>query len=110
MAASATANDYPLYTCQNCRTPLALQTDLLSKGYKAKSGQAYLFSHVMNVVLGRKEEKQMMTGKYSIAGINCSKCGEELGWKYVAAFDPKQRYKEGHFVLEKLKIHFQESF
>ncbi|XP_065863097.1 protein yippee-like At4g27740 [Euphorbia lathyris] len=104
MAPSPSPDDYPLYSCLNCRNPIAFQSDLISKGYKAKSGQAYMFSHVMSVVLGRKEERQLITGKYSIASIYCSSCGEELGWKYIYAFDPKQRYKEGHFVVEKLKL------
>ncbi|XP_050238643.1 protein yippee-like At4g27745 [Mercurialis annua] len=102
------SGDDPFYSCINCKNPLAFFSDLLSTSYKAKSGQAYLFSHAMNVVLGRKEDKQMLTGLFTIAQINCSKCGEPLGWKYVTAYDKKQRYKEGNFILEKLKI-FQEN-
>ena len=63
-----------------------------------------MFSHVMNVVLGHKKDKKMLTGMYTIAGIHCSSCGQELGWKYVRAFDPTQRFKEGNFILEKLKL------
>ena len=46
----------------------------------------------------------MLTGLFSIADIHCSNCGEELGWKYVQAYDMKNRFKEGKFVLEKLKM------
>ncbi|XVE58320.1 hypothetical protein DITRI_Ditri04bG0160800 [Diplodiscus trichospermus] len=94
----------PLYSCRNCRSPLALVDDLLSKNFIAKSGKAYLFQHAMNIVLGPKKDKQLMTGVFSIANIYCSKCGEELGWKYVQAYDLKNRFKEGKFVLEKLKM------
>ncbi|CAI0452541.1 unnamed protein product [Linum tenue] len=98
------AGGHPLFSCRNCRTPLAFHADLLSKKFKAKSGQAYMFSHVMNAVLGQKEEKQLMTGVFTIASIYCSRCGEGLGWKYVLAHDMKQKYKEGNFILEKSKL------
>ena len=58
----------------------------------------------MNVVVGKKEDRQLMTGYFSVADIFCSKCGEELGWKYVKAYDPSQKYKEGRFILETAKI------
>ncbi|EOY23625.1 hypothetical protein QUC31_008348 [Theobroma cacao] len=93
-----------LYSCRNCLNPLALGDDLVSKNFKAKSGQAYMFIHAMNVVLGPKYDKQLLTGLHTIADIHCSKCGEAVGWKYVQAFDLKQRYKEGKFVLETLKM------
>ncbi|CAN0911322.1 Protein yippee-like At4g27740 [Linum grandiflorum] len=95
---------HPLYSCNNCRTPLAFHGDLLSKKFKAKSGQAYMFSHVMNVVLGEKVEKQLLTGAFKIADIRCSGCGQGLGWKYVVAYDVKQKYKEGNFILEISKL------
>ncbi|EEF46702.1 fad NAD binding oxidoreductases, putative [Ricinus communis] len=98
------SGDYPLYSCRNCRNPLAFYSDLISTSFKAKSGQAYMFSHVINVVLGKKEDRHMITGLYTIADIYCSNCGEELGWKYVMSYDIKQRYKEGNFIVEKLKI------
>ncbi|XP_017972348.1 PREDICTED: protein yippee-like At4g27740 [Theobroma cacao] len=93
-----------LYSCRNCLNPLALGDDLVSKNFKAKSGQAYMFIHAMNVVLGPKYDKHLLTGLHTIADIHCSKCGEAVGWKYIQAFDLKQRYKEGKFVLETLKM------
>ncbi|KAI5561737.1 hypothetical protein BDE02_15G008000 [Populus trichocarpa] len=100
----AESGDHPLYSCRNCRNPLAFDRDLLSKAYKARSGQAYMFSHVMNIVLGQKEDRKMLTGMYTVAAIFCRNCGHELGWKYVRAFDPSQRIKEGNFIVEKLKL------
>ncbi|KAE8694281.1 Protein yippee-like [Hibiscus syriacus] len=50
----------PLYRCSNCRNPLALVEDLLSKNFIAKSGKAYMFQHAMNVVLGPKYDKQLI--------------------------------------------------
>ncbi|KAK6250786.1 Yippee/Mis18/Cereblon - like 3 [Theobroma cacao] len=92
------------YSCRNCRNPLALGDDLVSKNYIAKSGKAYMFLHAMNIVLGPKQDRQLITGLYTTADIYCSKCGEELGWKYVQAYDLQNRFKEGKFILEKLKM------
>ncbi|KAK6936642.1 Yippee/Mis18/Cereblon [Dillenia turbinata] len=96
--------DGKLYTCRNCRTPIALGDDLISKQFKAKSGAACMFGHAMNVVLGYKQDRELITGLFTIADIHCSRCGEELGWKYVRAFDIRQRYKEGKFIIECVKI------
>ncbi|KAG2256468.1 hypothetical protein Bca52824_075762 [Brassica carinata] len=58
----------------------------------------------MNVVVGPKIGRKLLTGSYVVADVMCSKCGEKLGWKYVETFNLKQRYKEGMFVIEKLKL------
>ncbi|XVF60644.1 hypothetical protein PTKIN_Ptkin08bG0064700 [Pterospermum kingtungense] len=63
-----------------------------------------MFNHAMNIVLGPKQDRQMLTGLYTLADIFCNRCGEELGWKYVQAYDLENRFKEGKFVLEKLKM------
>lgn len=49
-----------------------------------------MFAHAMNVVLGQTEDKKLITGLFSIGNIYCSKCGQELGWKYIRAYDAKQ--------------------
>lgn len=58
----------------------------------------------MNVIVGQKGDKQLMTGLYSVADIYCSNCGEVLGWKYVRAYDASQQFKEGKFIIEIAKI------
>ncbi|KAK4489760.1 hypothetical protein RD792_000397 [Penstemon davidsonii] len=70
----------------------------------ANSGQAYMFAHAMNIVIGPKVDKKLITGYYSVAEIFCSKCGVEMGWTYVRAYDAKQKFKVGNYVLEKAKI------
>ncbi|KAL6123047.1 hypothetical protein ACLB2K_075570 [Fragaria x ananassa] len=94
----------PFFSCRNCKNPVALREDLLSKKFVAKSGAAYMFSHAMNVIVGQKEDKTLMTGVFSVAGIHCSNCGQELGWKYIRAYDPQQKFKEGRFIIERAKI------
>lgn len=73
-------------------------------GVQAKSGQAYLFSEAKNIVEGEKEKRQLITGLFKIADIHCSNCGQLLGWKYLKAYDFKQKYKEGKFIIERAKI------
>ncbi|CAJ1948678.1 unnamed protein product [Sphenostylis stenocarpa] len=93
-----------LYRCRNCQVPIAFRDELLSKNYMAKTGQAFLFSNVRNIVIGQKEERTLITGVYTIAGLFCSNCGEELGWKYLQASEARQKFKEGKFILERSKI------
>ncbi|XP_060675630.1 protein yippee-like At4g27745 [Ziziphus jujuba] len=92
------------YSCINCRNPVALRFDLLSKDFLAKSGPAYLFSYARNIIVGISEERNLLSGVHTIADISCSNCGEVLGWKYIRAYDIRQKYKEGKFILERAMI------
>ena len=58
----------------------------------------------MNISLGPKEDRQLITGLHTVADVYCSDCGVELGWKYIKAYEETQKYKEGKCVLEKFKI------
>lgn len=58
----------------------------------------------MNIVVGKKEDRQLITGLHSVADVYCSDCGELLGWKYKRAYEESQKYKEGKIILEKFKI------
>lgn len=71
---------------------------------QAKSGKAFLFSKAKNIVEGQKQQKQLMTGIFKTADIYCKVCGQVLGWKYLKAYDLKQKYKEGKFIIERAKI------
>lgn len=37
----------------------------------------------MNITLGPKEERLLMTGLHTVADIYCTCCSTVLGWKYV---------------------------
>ncbi|XP_028806640.1 protein yippee-like At4g27745 [Neltuma alba] len=92
------------FRCRNCQTPIASRSDLLSKSFRAKTGAAFMFRHARNIIEGAKQDRQLMTGMYTVANIYCSNCGQELGWKYIRAYEPPQKYKEGRFIIEKAKI------
>lgn len=46
----------------------------------------------------------MLSGLHTVADIFCCCCGQIVGWKYEAAHERSQKYKEGKFVLERGRI------
>ncbi|CAN6578832.1 unnamed protein product [Malus baccata var. baccata] len=72
--------------------------------HMGRNGRAFLFSHAMNITVGPKEDRQLMTGLHTVADVSCCDCHEVLGWKYERAYEQTQKYKEGKFILEKSKI------
>ncbi|KAL3825167.1 hypothetical protein ACJIZ3_021196 [Penstemon smallii] len=92
------------YTCKHCETHLALARDVISKSFTSRHGKAYLFDNVVNVTVGEKEDRMMITGVHTVVDIFCVGCGSILGWKYEAAHDKSQKYKEGKFILERFKV------
>lgn len=93
-----------IYSCCNCRTHVSLHDDVISKAFQGRNGRAFLFTHVINIIIGPKEDRHLMTGLHTVADVYCSNCQEVLGWKYERAFDATQKYKEGKYILEKAKI------
>ncbi|XP_073276720.1 protein yippee-like At3g08990 [Primulina huaijiensis] len=93
-----------LYSCKYCQSHLGLAKDILSKSFHCKHGKAYLFDNVVNVNVGEKEDRLMMTGIHTVVDIFCVGCGSIVGWKYEAAQDKNQKYKEGKFILERFKV------
>ncbi|XP_042488741.1 protein yippee-like At5g53940 [Macadamia integrifolia] len=96
--------DGRVYRCKFCKSHLALADDLVSKGFHCRRGKAYLFNTVVNIIVGAKEERMMLSGMHTVADIFCCCCGQIVGWKYEAAHDKNQKYKEGKFVLERGRI------
>ncbi|KAK4730458.1 hypothetical protein R3W88_023446 [Solanum pinnatisectum] len=93
-----------IYSCKYCKTHFGLADHIMSKSFQCKHGKAYLFDKVMNVTLGEKEERMMLTGMHTVVDIFCVGCGSIVGWKYEAAQEKDQKYKEGRFILERFKI------
>ncbi|KAL6998417.1 hypothetical protein U1Q18_008680 [Sarracenia purpurea var. burkii] len=92
------------YSCKHCHVHLALSDDIISKSFHCRHGKAYLFDKVVNVTLGDKEERMMITGMHTVVDIFCVGCGSIMGWKYEAAHDKSQKYKEGKFILERFQV------
>ncbi|KAG2681932.1 hypothetical protein I3760_11G166400 [Carya illinoinensis] len=92
------------YRCKFCKTHLALADDLVSRSFHCRRGKAYLFSNAVNLVMGALEERLMLSGLHTVADIFCCCCGQIVGWKYEAAHERSQKYKEGKYVLERGRI------
>jgi hypothetical protein len=96
--------DGVIYRCASCRSHLALHDELVSKAFQGRHGRAFLFSHVINVTFGQKENRVLTTGLHTVSDIYCSICEENIGWFYNEAFEESQKYKEGKFIVEKEKM------
>lgn len=59
---------------------------------------------LVNIRVGRAEDRQLATGAHVVADISCIGCNNVVGWKYVDARDPGQHYKIGKFILETRKV------
>ncbi|KAF5478689.1 hypothetical protein F2P56_005229 [Juglans regia] len=92
------------YRCKFCKTHLALADDLVSRAFHCRRGKAYLFNNAVNLVVGALEERLMLSGLHTVADIFCCCCGQIVGWKYEAAHERSQKYKEGKYVLERGRI------
>ncbi|KAL0030673.1 hypothetical protein WJX77_001813 [Trebouxia sp. C0004] len=97
-------NGTKIYSCSNCRCHSADHDDIISKAFQGRHGRAYLFNNAVNVTLGPKEDRLLMTGLHTVADIFCSHCQTVLGWKYEMAFETSQKYKEGKFIIEKARL------
>ncbi|GAA6056467.1 hypothetical protein NBRC10513_007090 [Rhodotorula toruloides] len=98
----------PSFACGTCGLEVALQDELVSRSFQGTSGPAYLFRTAVNVDIGTKTSKQLLSGKHVISPIHCSGCSTELGWNSLGQFvspDSSQKYKEGKCILEKSKIY-----
>ncbi|KAJ7951346.1 Yippee-like protein [Quillaja saponaria] len=93
-----------IYSCFKCGNHVSLHDDIISKHFQGGNGRAFLFSQAMNISLGPKEDRRLITGVHTVADVYCSDCEEPLGWKYIRAYEEAQKYKEGKFILEKFKI------
>jgi hypothetical protein len=67
-------------------------------------GRAFLFNKVANYYLGPSESRLLRTGNHIICDVFCKACHSKIGWSYVWAQEPSQKYKEGKIILEKNQI------
>lgn len=46
----------------------------------------------------------MLTGHHVVADVTCVHCQTVLGWKYLEAKEPAQKYKVGKYILETQRV------
>jgi hypothetical protein len=68
-----------------------------------------LFDQCVNVYLGKPENRSLITGVHSVCDIFCDRCKTIVGWTYLKAYEPSQKYKEGKFIVEKINLHLEET-
>ncbi|KAH8178966.1 yippee zinc-binding/DNA-binding /Mis18, centromere assembly domain-containing protein [Sarocladium implicatum] len=96
--------------CGSCSTDLAFASQIVSKGFTGRHGRAFLVGPVpgqqslLNLRVGRNENRQLVTGWHVVADISCGICSTKLGWKYVDAKESSQKYKIGKFILEVQRV------
>lgn len=93
-----------IYICKQCRAHLSTKSELFSKDFWAGDGKAFLYNFVINTYLGPSEDRELRTGLHSVCDVFCKSCTGKLGWKYLFAFEPSQKYKEGKTILERNHI------
>jgi len=93
-----------IYTCRECKSHLANGDEIISKSFQGRHGKAYLFNKCVNVAVGPKEDRILITGLHTVADIYCIECQSVLGWKYEEAYEESQKYKVGKFIIEKAKM------
>ena len=74
------------------------------QSFHSRNGAAYLFVSAVNVTLGPPEQRDMTTGRHVVRDVHCIGCATVLGWHYVTAEQPNEKYKEGKCVLERAQI------
>ncbi|KAM3499059.1 hypothetical protein MY10362_007658 [Beauveria mimosiformis] len=113
--------------CTACSADLALAAQIISKGFTGRYGRALLVAPpppppatstaeeddydsdsgsppLLNIRIGRLENRQLVTGWHVVADISCSSCSRKLGWKYVDAKEKSQKYKVGKYILETERV------
>ncbi|KAL7909742.1 yippee domain-containing protein [Trichoderma velutinum] len=96
--------------CSSCATDIAFTSQIVSKGFTGRYGRAYLISpppaasSLLNIRMGKNENRQLVTGWHVVADICCGICSRKLGWKYVDAKEESQKYKVGKYILETERV------
>ncbi|KAJ2087492.1 hypothetical protein EV179_001635 [Coemansia sp. RSA 487] len=94
-----------VYGCSHCETHLSKRENITSRQYTGQFGRAVLFKNVVNILYGEEEKRSMTTGFHIVQDIACMGCKKYVGWAYVKAYEPDQKFKEGQFILERELVH-----
>eukprot|EP01080_Neovahlkampfia_damariscottae_P002069 gene2069-1941_t len=93
-----------IYACHSCNSHFSFEEEIISKHFHGRHGKAYLFNTAVNLTTGIAEERTLLTGVHVVADLYCNKCTAYVGWKYIDAYEEKEKYKVGKFILERAKI------
>ena len=80
-----------IYACARCNTHLSERNEIISKEFMGG----------INITQGPLEDRPMRTGLHTVCDIYCMYCQALVGWKYERAYEPREKYKEGKYILER---------
>ena len=98
------------YCCGECGTDIGLHSDIESQCYQVGQGaftekkRGFLFKNAVNLKQGIIKTENFTTGSYQISWVNCIKCTQELGWKYINADNDANSSKVGKYCLSRYKL------
>lgn len=72
--------------CAGCLSLAARCTSgcLALQSFHSRTGRAYLFSAVVNLMSAEKEARLMTTGLHTVCDLYCNGCMQVVGWSYVS--------------------------
>lgn len=90
-----------IYVCKECRVHFSSKPQVISKNFSGKHGRAFLVRKMINVTEGPNEERMLLTGVHVLRDVFCISCKAYVGWTYIRAYEPSERYKEGKYIMER---------
>ncbi|KAK3269026.1 hypothetical protein CYMTET_22503 [Cymbomonas tetramitiformis] len=93
------------YCCEQCSADVASSSAVIWEGYMGKQKPAVLVRDLVNVeAYAEARQERLSTGDYTLVDVWCRCCANPLGWKYLHATTPEQKYKEGAALLDQAKL------
>eukprot|EP01083_Nonionella_stella_P115624 342984_1 len=102
-AAEAGSDDDVRFACGNCDETLFTKSQIISK-VTTKASDACLTTGVCNVSFGPRVCRKFPSGLYTVLQLFCNGCLNPIGWKFEEAFEERQRYREGKFMVNTSNI------
>mmetsp|Transcript_22309 Transcript_22309/g.49055 ORF Transcript_22309/g.49055 Transcript_22309/m.49055 type:complete len:126 (+) Transcript_22309:305-682(+) len=93
------------FCCLKCGSDVAEASSVIWEGFMGSQKPAVLLRQVVNVEpYSAKRVERLSTGEYQLVDVNCRICQTPLGWEYVSATSPEQKYKEGASLLSEGRL------
>lgn len=95
-----------IYSCKKCGTHISKEESIESKAFQVGQGpfaeakRGYLFKTAVNLKALQPCPENFTTGRYKISYVECLKCEQQLGWKYLESEKLGGMAKIGKFCLK----------
>ena len=106
--ATITTSPPPRVVCARCRCDLTLLSDVVWEGVMGtRSEPAFLSRRCVNAALSAQVRRgvQLSSGAYDLADVECRRCRQVLGWKYLRrACSSGEKFKVGCTMLAAARL------